>query len=94
MGLDFDYSEEKDEILKSTRGVGFEEIIEAIRKGGLLDDVEHFDKKKRGHQKLLVIEINNCTYVVPRVVDKKWRVKFLKTIYPSRKMTNKYIKRR
>ena len=41
MAFDIIYSEEKNLILKATRGIGFEEVLEAIRKKGLLADISH-----------------------------------------------------
>lgn len=92
MPYDFDYSNIKNQLLKSTRGVSFEEIIEAISKGNLLDDINHFSQNKYKNQKILIIKLKNYVWAVPYVTDKKKKVKFLKTIYPSRKLKEKYIK--
>ena len=88
----FDYSREKDLILMETRGVGFKDIISAINKGNLLDDINHFNTKAYPNQKILIIRIRTKVYAVPYVIDKKRKVTFLKTIYPNRKLKKKYIK--
>lgn len=88
-----EYNKEKSFVLKSTRGIDFEEIIEAIDKDHILKNIDHFNKKKYPNQKILIIEINNYIYVVPYVIDKKRKVVFLKTIYPNRNLTNKYLKK-
>jgi len=93
INMNFDYSFEKDLILKEIRGVGFEDVINSIKKRGVLDDIDHFNKKKYPNQRLYIVEISEYVYVVPYVTDKKRKVTFLKTIYPSRKLTKKYIKR-
>lgn len=93
-GYTTEYNKEKSFVLKSTRGIDFEEIIEAIDKGHVLKNIDHFNKKKYPNQKILIIEINNYIYVVPYVIDKKRKVVFLKTIYPNRNLTNKYLKRK
>ena len=87
----FDYSEEKDLILKATRKISFEDVIKAVRDGKQIADLKH-DSNKYSNQKLLVVEINGYVYVAPYVVDKKRKKLFLKTVYASRKLTKKYIK--
>jgi uncharacterized DUF497 family protein len=86
----FDWDEEKNKQLKSKRNISFERIIIAIEEGDILDILEHPDKEKYKNQYLIIVEINSYAYVVPSVVtDEYW---FLKTIFPSRKYTKKYIK--
>lgn len=79
-------------ILKEIRNVDFEDIIKAIQKGGLLDEIKHPNRKKYPNQKILIVKINQYVYAVPYVEDKKRRVKFLKTIWPSRALTKKYLR--
>lgn len=82
----FDWNDEKNRKLKDERGMGFEDIILAIDEGKLLVTLKH---PKRLNQKIYVVNVDNYAYLVPFVEDDKKR--FLKTIYPSRKMTKKYI---
>ena len=63
-----------------------------VRKGKKLADLENTSKRKYSGQRLLVVSINNYVYVAPYVKDKKVRKIFLKTLYPSRKLTKKYFK--
>lgn len=88
----FDYSKEKDSILRAVRSVGFKDIIDAIEKGNLLDDIDHFNKKKYPNQRIFIIRIKDSVYAVPYVKDKVRRVTFLKTIYQSRALKKKYLK--
>lgn len=76
--------------LKKERGIGFEEIIMAIDSGHLKDIINHPNPKKYKHQKIYVIEIENYIYLVPLVKQKENEV-FLKTIFPSRKLTKQYL---
>jgi hypothetical protein len=87
----FDYSEEKNIVLKEIGRVGFEDIIKAINKGGLLDDIDHFNKKRYPNQRILIVKLKRRVYAVPYVPDRKRGVKFLKTIYPSRSLKEKYL---
>jgi len=90
--MDYDFNPEKDVLLKNTRGIGFEEIIEAINTDCLVKDIEHFNKRKYPNQNILIVKIKSYVYVVPYAWDKKRKLKFLKTIYASRKLKNKYEK--
>ncbi|KKQ41162.1 MAG: hypothetical protein US60_C0046G0013 [Microgenomates group bacterium GW2011_GWC1_37_8] len=92
MKYKFDYSEEKDLILREARSVGFEDVIEAINKGNILDNINHFNKKKYPNQKIFIIKIKDKVYAVPYVFDKVRQVTFLKTIYPSRTLKKKYLR--
>ena len=84
------YSLEKNEILKSTRDISFEDVILALENGYLLDDVEHPNKEKYPNQNIFIIliVIKDYIYLVPYVEDD--HSIFLKTIIPSRKMNKKY----
>ncbi|MBI2008735.1 toxin [Candidatus Amesbacteria bacterium] len=92
MKYKYDFSSEKDEILKETRGLGFRDIIEAIKKGSLLDDVKHFNRDKYPKQRIYIVRLNNKIYAIPYVKDHEKKVIFLKTIYPNTKLKVKYIK--
>lgn len=84
-----DWNEEKNELLKIEREVGFEEVLIAIETGNLVDILEHPRKKQYPNQRILVVNISNYIYLVPFVEDKE-KI-FLKTIIPSRKATKKYL---
>ncbi|OGH15905.1 MAG: hypothetical protein A3C30_03695 [Candidatus Levybacteria bacterium RIFCSPHIGHO2_02_FULL_40_18] len=88
----FDFSVEKNQILRQIRGVDFEDIIQAIKSGNLIEDKKNPNQKKYRGQKLLVVKIKTYLYVVPYIIDRKRQVLFLKTLYPSRKLTKKYLK--
>ena len=90
-GFTIEFSVEKSLLLQETRGVGFEEILEVIEKKKILDDLKH-TRKKYTHQRILVIEKDKYVYAVPYVLDPKRKVVFLKTVYPSRVLTEKYLK--
>ena len=92
MKYKFDYSKDKDAVLKETRGLGFEDIIQAIDSGKLLDDKRN-PSNKYPKQKIFVVEIKGYVYVVPYVTDEERNVFFLKTFYPNRKLTKQYLKK-
>lgn len=89
MGYKVDYNEEKNLLLKETRGICFEEVVEAYEKGRVLDDIKN---KTRPSQRMLVVLLKKYVYAVPYVVDEKKKIIFLKTIYPSRVLVKKYKK--
>lgn len=84
-----EFNEEKNLILKETRGVCFEDIIDAYEKGQIIDDLKN---KNHLNQRILVIRMKKYIYAVPYVLDRKKKVIFLKTIYPSRVLFKKYGK--
>ena len=86
----FDWNDEKNQKLKSERGVTFEDIVYHITHGGLLDVIEHPNQKHYSGQKIFVVNIEEYVYIVPFVEEDESI--FMKTIIPSRKMTKLYLK--
>ncbi len=83
----FKWNKEKDKLLKEQRGIGFEDIVEAIDKE-LLDVYDHPNQKKYPNQKIYVVEALGYVYLIPYITNGD--EKFLKTIIPSRKAKKKY----
>ncbi len=83
----FDWSDEKNERLKETRGISFEDVVLSLGSGKLLDKIK---SPTHENQECYVLEIDDYVYIVPFVEDGE-KV-FLKTIYPSRKHTKYYLK--
>jgi hypothetical protein len=89
--MQLDYSPEKNSQLKKVRGIGFEDVALAIEEGRVLDVIEHHNTKKYPNQKIYVVNINDYVYLVPFV--KQNEIAFLKTIFPSRKLTKQYLQK-
>jgi len=85
----FDWDEEKNVLLKKLRGITFEDVQTAVENGKALDDFIHPNRKRYPNQRILVVEIENYAYYVPYVEEEDKL--FLKTIFPSRKATKKYL---
>lgn len=85
----FDWDEGKNDLLRRTRDISFEEIVLAIANNRLLEVLEHPNKDKYPDQKMFIVEVRDYAYVVPFVEDEERY--FLKTIYPSREATKKYL---
>jgi len=83
------WSAEKSLSLKAERGVSFEEVLTAISQGGLLCVMDHPNRTKYGHQKMLVVRIRDYAYLVP-CVESESEI-FLKSIMPSRKATRDFL---
>ena len=81
------WDKEKNQWLIENRGVSFELCTAAIDSGDLLDVIQN--KSPREHQYKYIVKINDYVYVVPFVVEGE--KKFLKTVYPSRVETKKYL---
>ena len=75
--------------LKSERGVSFEEVLSAISQDGLLRVMDHPNRAKYGHQKMLVVRIRDYAYLVPYVGNEQEI--FLKSIMPSRKANRDFL---
>jgi hypothetical protein len=91
MALSIRYSEEKNQLLKATRGLGFEEIIESTVNGNLLADIAH-PGIKRPNQRMYVVRVGEYVYAVPNVINQEEQYIFMKTVYPSRTLTKLYLK--
>jgi uncharacterized DUF497 family protein len=86
----FTWSAEKNERLKETRQISFEEIVFYIESGQLLDIIENPNSAKYQGRRILIVKVNDYAYLVP-LVESEDEI-FLKTIIPSRKATKKYLK--
>ena len=89
MEIEFEYNAEKNLKLKEERGISFEEIVYYINNGHLLDIIQHHNKNKYSGQSFYVVDVDGYVYLVPFVT--KVNSVFLKTIFPSRKHTKKYL---
>ena len=83
------WDEDKNDLLKETRNISFEEVLLSISNNKLLEIVEHPNKQKYPNQKMFVVEVNDYAYIVPFVEDDEKY--FLRTIYPSREATKRYL---
>ena len=87
----FSWNSEKNQSLKRERGVSFEEAVFHIERGGLLDIMEHPNQERYSGQRIFVVNIGDYAYLVP-FVESGTEV-FLKTVIPSRKATDTYLRR-
>mgnify|MGYP001613002524 CR=1 FL=1 len=84
-----EYSKEKDKWLEVERGISLKFIKRTIEKGNLITVIDNPNTRYR-NQRMYLVKIKNYVYVVPFVEDDE-KI-FLKTIFPSRKHTKKYLK--
>ena len=89
--MTYDWNEEKNKQLKEQRGISFEEIVLCIQEDRVATVLEHPNKERYPGQRLYLIEYKKQIFVVPFVVDAEEEVIFLKTVYPSRYYTKKYL---
>jgi len=85
----YDWNDEKNELLKESRGISFEQVVLAIDTGDLIDRIRHQNPGKYPNQKVFLVKIEEYIYSVPYVEDDE-KI-FLKTIIPNSKATKKYI---
>lgn len=87
--MKFDWNPEKNKWLEKNRGISFDEIICLIEEGYLIGILKHTRIEK---QKVLIVERDGYAYNIPFIEEDDGTC-FLKTIYPSRASTKKYLKR-
>ena len=85
----FDWNEDKNSLLKETRNISFEEVVLSLANNKLLEIVEHPNKQKYPNQRMFIVKVRDYAYIVPFVEDEEKY--FLKTIYPSKEATKKYL---
>ncbi len=85
----YTYNQAKNIKLKSERGISFEELIWLINDGYLIDILDHPDQQKYPGQSIFVVDIEGYVWLVPYVEDDD-KI-FLKTAFPSRKHSKKYL---
>ena len=80
---------EKNEWLRTERGITFEEIVYHLQYGGLLDIISHPNQEMYPNQRIFIVNVEGYACLVPFVETDDGI--FLKTIIPSRKMTKLYL---
>ena len=81
---------EKNEWLIRNRAVCFEQVFLILERDEALDVVDHPNQRKYPGQKLVIVNIDDYAYLVPYTEDEEEI--FLKTMIPSRKATEKYLR--
>ncbi len=87
----FRWNHDKNETLKASRAISFEEIVLAIEADALLDVLGPSNRGKYPKQQVLVVAVEEYAYLVPFIEEADYY--FLKTIIPSRKATRDYVKK-
>ena len=86
----FRWDNEKNEWLKKNRRVSFEQVVILMEREDVLETIEHSNQDKYPDQKIAIVKMGDYAFLV-RYVQKNDEI-FLKTIIPSRKATNKYVR--
>jgi uncharacterized DUF497 family protein len=82
--MNFRYNHEKNAELLKSRGIGFEEIIQSIADGNLLEIRKHHNQGKYPNQEIMYVRVLKEVYAVPYIKEKEDLI-FLKTLFSSRK---------
>ena len=88
----FVWENEKNDLLRKHRSVSFEQVVISIENNHIVDVLEHPNQKKYNGQIFILVDINNYIYIVPASISEAKEECILKTIYPSRKYTDKYLR--
>ncbi len=87
----FNWNNDKNKWLILNRNISFEQVVVAIENGDFFEIMKH-PNLKYPNQFMILVNINDYIYCIPSVIN--GNEYFLKTIYPSRKFTDKFLKRR
>lgn len=91
MDISYNWNAVKNRTLISTRGISFDDVVDAIGAGYTLDKIAHPNPKKYPNQQIIYVLIKDYVYMIP-CLEHGDEV-FLKTIIPSRKANKKYNKK-
>ena len=86
----FRWDNDKNELLKNSRAVCFEQVVILMEREDILETIEHPNQNKYPGQKIATVMIDDYACLVPYIQESDEI--FLKTIIPSRKATNKYMR--
>ena len=84
----FRWDNEKNELLKNSRGVCFEQVVILMEREDVLETIEHPNQDRYPGQKIATVKIEDYVYLVP-YIQRSDEI-FLETIIPSRKATIKH----
>lgn len=82
------WNEDKNSILKATRGYSFEDVVKIMSKEGVVDHYKHPLNEKYPNQYIYVVSLDGYIHFIPYVIDGDDI--FLKNIIPSRKLHKHY----
>lgn len=85
VNANFEWSEEKNEWLRRTRGISFEEVVHEIRRRNVLAVIDHPNQEKYPGQAVIIVNIDAYAHKIPAVRTETGY--FLKTVYPNSKAT-------
>ena len=90
--MTYAWDDAKNELLREVQGISFEEIVIEIDGGNVVDVLEHPHPGWYPNQQVYLVRHLDYVFVVPFVRDTERQEIFLKTIYPSRRFTRKYLR--
>jgi uncharacterized DUF497 family protein len=67
--MDIRRDEEKNTLLKTQRGISYEDVQICIEEDRMVKVIDHHNKEKYPNQKILLINHNNYIYAVPFIIQ-------------------------
>jgi len=80
------YNQDKSDLLKQARGVSLKEVAVMIAKGDYIDVI---DNPNYPSQQVFILNIDAYIWECPFIISETEI--FLKTLFPNRKLTKKYL---
>lgn len=90
-GKEFEFDPVKNALLKESRGVSFEQVIDLIEGGNMIHIYPHPNRLQYPYQHIIEVLGENYVYRIPCILKPDGTI-VLKTIYKSRQATRKYKK--
>ena len=84
------WDDEKDELLRRTRGISFAEIARRLEHDGPLATVDHHNPVRHPGQRIYIVRVGNYAYRVPFEVTETGI--FLRTAFPNSEATRDYLR--
>jgi len=88
----FLWKDDKNDLLKQYRGISFEQIVLSMENKQIVDVMKHPNQEKYKGQIFILVERDDYVYVVPACISDSGEECHLKTIYPSRKYTDIFLR--
>ena len=90
--MKFTWNQQKNELLKATRNISFEDIVDSIQNGNVLDIVENTKNNSYQGQEIFILLVEKDNYIYEVPFRKNNSEINLITAFRNRKLNKRYNK--
>ena len=83
------WNDEKNATLIRERGISFDQVVYEMANGRVISIIENPKQTAYPNQQIIIVNIDDYIYCVPFIENEEEI--FLKTVYPSRKLTKELL---